>query len=176
MTLGCAPSWAEVDAACARLLAADHDTVGALSTHELRELAFERYVDEQRAALAGARARAGGRAAGAHGDVVSEDQIAKLLEALGDTEDQVARTLLAAGHRGVRGNACVCPVAKYLAANGIRVGTDEGEAAVDEDQVRIHSEDGGFGEFVDLQPNVQLFISSFDAGRYPDLELPSVTP
>jgi len=53
VTPGCAPSWAEVDTACARLLAADRDTVGWLSTHELRELAFERYVDEQRAALAG---------------------------------------------------------------------------------------------------------------------------
>lgn len=44
-----------------------------------------------------------------------------LLEALGDTEEQVAASLIERGIKGVRREPCACPIWKYLDGEGIPV-------------------------------------------------------
>ena len=85
----------------------------------------------------------------------SPARVRALLMALGDTAEDVAATLLAGGHSGDPGSACGCPVAMYLAANGIR------DVSVDGDTVSWSA------GAVSTPAGVGWFVCRFD-GEDPD--------
>ena len=80
------------------------------------------------------------------------------LEALGTTAAEVAESLRAMGVRGVRGNPCTCPIARYLGP-GWEVSGNEA-AGVDVLHYRL----------VSLPSPVRAFLRGFDGGLYPELE------
>lgn len=91
-------------------------------------------------------------------------QVADLLKGLGSTSDEVAASLLAAGHHGRRYSNCRCPLAAHLKAHGV-LGPVVCPSYVDFD-----GPDGP--DCVFLPPGAFLFREGFDAGRYPALVSP----
>lgn len=84
-----------------------------------------------------------------------------LLENLGNTSEEVAKTLYAEGVKGVRGDPCNCPVANYLRH------TLGNYWSVSEKSVYFAIG----GERAAITPRaVELFIVDFDDEMYPDLD------
>ena len=95
-------------------------------------------------------------------DITTAAQVA--LEALGDTAEKVALTLLNGGWHGPRHDSGACPIARYLEA----VLSDVIGVAVGSDEVTIHSANGITTE-VSLTPAVAGFVLAFDIGVFPKL-------
>jgi hypothetical protein len=91
---------------------------------------------------------------------------AELLEALGATRQQVAKTLFDSEDYGHRGSCGRCPVAAHLQRQlGVAV-------SVGDLEVSLHLPGGD--RRVDLPEPVAQFVARFDIGEYPllDLDLP----
>lgn len=112
---------------------------------------------------------------------LTEEDLVKALEALGDTADQVAQTLADAGCRGGRGCSENCPVANYLTSvlgahdvsvmNTIDPDDNEWCEAVVTMQTPLTAD--VFYEVATLvTPAVQEFITRFDTSvdRYPECD------
>lgn len=92
------------------------------------------------------------------------DRIADVLAELGaKSSDEIVALFRGLGVRGVPRQSRSCPVARYLSnATGeiCLVGTDTAES------IRLDAKRN------DLPDSVQVFVSAFDEGRYPDLVEP----
>lgn len=96
---------------------------------------------------------------------------AELLQALGATRQQVAKTLFDSEDYGVRGSCGHCPVAIYLHRQlGVAVSVGDVEASLHLGPNRLLN--------VDLPEAVADFVGAFDEGDYPllDLEFQSGQP
>lgn len=102
---------------------------------------------------------------------MDQGQMAKLLEELGVTPDEVAASLKAQGIQGVR-NAVrfLNPVIRYLAGR-IRVDAYGLDVRAG-DRVRLSYGDGRPKEEATVPDAVRQFLDRFNRGQYPDLELP----
>ena len=98
--------------------------------------------------------------------------VAGELRALGDTKDDVARRLDAAGVRGAANNVSDCAVAVYLSAV---VAADARVAAVlvGNDRVFVKVEGSRWYVGVPLTKPLRAFVTDFDRHRYPTLERPA---
>lgn len=90
---------------------------------------------------------------------MSEEAILTDLARLGETPEEVARALLAAGHKGWRYCPTDCPVSRYLAACGYQ-----------HDGIREYCHLEYNGRQVDLPRAVELFAMRFDQRQFPELE------
>jgi hypothetical protein len=103
------------------------------------------------------------------------DQVSGLLRTLGETADEVAGALRANGCRGFRGGNSPNPVIRYLYRRfddgtldlvyGPSLAEYEPEALV------LHLSDGRREELI-LPAPVKEFLTNFDLGLYPELQLP----
>ena len=97
--------------------------------------------------------------------------IAKL-NALGDTGNAVAVSLRKLGIKGRRDDGCACPLANYVSVCiGLTPGVPPRWITVTPGIIQISA--AAFGErevIVTTQP-WREFISNFDSGDYPDLDL-----
>lgn len=97
--------------------------------------------------------------------------LSEALAALGDTEHQVAAALAAHGCLGRPGDACRCPIARYLelAMPCGYPADDCGPAVeVEEGQVRVRVQDVGWIS-VPAPPPVGRFVNQFDWGAHGEL-------
>lgn len=101
---------------------------------------------------------------------MDQGQMAKLLDGLGATPDEVAASLQALGFQGVR-NAVrtLNPFVRYLASH-LRVDAF-GLDVMKGDRVRL-THGNGTTEETALPDAVRQFLDRFNRGQYPDLELP----
>jgi hypothetical protein len=87
-------------------------------------------------------------------DGVVVNLLQDVLDALGSTPEEIARTLQDKGIRGVRKSKCACPIAHYLQLKGFK-----------------DAEVGAFTEVSRvLSDGMRDFIYAFDRGEYPELE------
>jgi hypothetical protein len=97
-------------------------------------------------------------------------QMAKLLEVLGCTPDDVASSLQASGVRGVRNTVrFLNPIVRYVQER-IR-GDARSLDLMQGDRLRLTLGNGRKVEAFLPEP-VRLFLDAFHGGRYPELELP----
>lgn len=82
------------------------------------------------------------------------------LAALGDTAEQVAATLTAAGCTGQRHEAYECPVYRWLQSRGLPVESVVSNA--------VYLKDAPYKE-IRLPGAVRCFVSRFDRGEFPGL-------
>ncbi len=97
--------------------------------------------------------------------------LARLLAGLPDTANGIAELLLEQECRGFSDEAASCPIAAYLSRNGIvRPVVSETHAnSLASNNEKLPS---GADELdVTLPPAVAEFVSRFDAGNYPELDL-----
>lgn len=88
---------------------------------------------------------------------------AELLQALGSTRQQVAKTLFDSEDYGLRGSCGQCPVARHLERQlGFPVSVGDLEVSLHLGPNRLLN--------VDLPPAVIKFISAFDNDQYPLLD------
>ena len=100
----------------------------------------------------------------------TEEGLRSALEALGTTANAVARNLEAMGFKGCREGESNCPVANYLLASfpGVReVVVSVGSAFLYRDGQEHVEAPWPFA--------VDAFVELFDAGRFPDLEVPDAS-
>jgi hypothetical protein len=102
---------------------------------------------------------------------MDQGQMAKLLDELGATPDEVAARLKVQGIQGVR-NAVrfLNPVVRYLAGR-IRVDAF-GLDVMKGDRVRLSYGEGTPKEEVLIPDAIRQFLDRFNRGQYPELELP----
>lgn len=101
---------------------------------------------------------------------MDQGKMAKLLEELGTTPDEVAASLKANGVQGVR-NAVrfLNPVVRHVQG---RVRVDAWSLdLMQRDKLRLTFVDGRKEDTV-IPEAVRLFLDAFNRGKYPDLELP----
>lgn len=107
---------------------------------------------------------------------VGADLIRRLLQSLGRTADEIAESLRQAGIRGVRGAACRCPIYEWLdraldrhAPSGTCMFIDQVGGMI---EFRVHrcGDDYAWGS-MNVSTPVREFITAFDEGAYPDLEV-----
>ncbi len=95
-----------------------------------------------------------------------EAALAELLAGLGDTPDAVADRLRALGIKGVQGDACFCPIARFLDSDS----TPYRCAAVTDLSSIVDSPAEDYRTLQVSNPApVAEFIGRFDAGIYLDL-------
>ena len=102
---------------------------------------------------------------------MDKDQMAKLLEELGATADEVADSLKANGVRGVRNAARFLNIIVRHVQGRIRVDARSLDM-MKRDRLRLTLGNGGTVEAVLPEP-VRLFLDAFNRGEYSELELPS---
>jgi hypothetical protein len=96
--------------------------------------------------------------------------VARRLEALGGSADDVARTLRQKGVRGVRNTArFLNPIVRY--AQGA-VSDTQSIDVMQGDRMRIVFANGEKEE-VALPPTVRAFLNNFHRGAYPEMEMPN---
>ena len=88
-----------------------------------------------------------------------------LLETLPTAPDDVAAYLTLQGIRGVRSHSTHCPVAMYLRANGVAC------VSVGPGKVEFYDEEERTWRRDPLPLGCALFVSAFDAGIYPRIEI-----
>ncbi len=101
---------------------------------------------------------------------MDREQMAKLLEELGATPDEVAASLKGNGFRGVRNAARFLNILVRYAQARIRVDAWSLDM-MNRDRLRLTLGNGGTVEAVLPEP-VRLFLDAFNRGEYSDLELP----
>lgn len=102
--------------------------------------------------------------------VKSKPIIDHLLALPHDSEDDIAKALLAGGFRGVPNRACECPLAMYLKPilpddQGIAVGTEDMD-------LKCKDVDGDYYWVIPFEGELyvfQCFVKAMDAGKYPEL-------
>lgn len=96
--------------------------------------------------------------------------MAKLLEELGATADEVAASLKANGVQGIRNAARTLNIIVRHVHGRLRVDAWSLDL-MQGDKLRLTYGDGRKVETV-IPEAVRLFLDAFNQGRYPDLELP----
>lgn len=104
----------------------------------------------------------------------SDEELAVLLGTLGDTEQAVAKTLVAKNIKGRVGLTEHCPIANWLRAE---TGCEHVEVDVGDVYLR-YNRPGLFGNGFIAHPSgaVDDFIDQFDSGMHPDLIEDGATP
>ena len=102
---------------------------------------------------------------------MDQDQMAKLLEELGATQDDVAASLKANGVQGVRNAARTLNIIVRYVQGRIRVDAWSLDMMMP-GKLRLTYGDGRTAEAF-IPEAVRLFLDAFNHGRYPDLELPT---
>lgn len=108
-----------------------------------------------------------------------EDRIKAELDALGDTPDEVAKNLVAAGIKGRPTAPCDCPIANYLKSRGheevaVTSRYAYGDDVVADFQVNDDSKTT-FVPGVPLPEACRRFISRFDNDEFDELVAPPVS-
>ena len=94
----------------------------------------------------------------------AQTRLAMVLQALGDSAEDIANLLRFGGWRGRPNDVHACPLALYLRT----VVNDVTDAVVSSDQATIHTSDGDDIE-VALTSAAAGFVLAFDIGAYPEL-------
>ena len=98
------------------------------------------------------------------------DRIVAALRELGQTADDVAQSLLAAGIQGVVSNPVLCPVAQYLVQRLQDLSVCRTYVNCDGSVVTWYDEKAGRLSVDIMNPvSVDEFIDRFDGGAYPQL-------
>jgi hypothetical protein len=105
------------------------------------------------------------------GSTKRAEAVAKLLQSLGDTEEEVARSLDWAGVRGLQRDMANCPVASFLRIVGGYDNCVE-SLTVTSTTVKINIKPWWRQKLsVPLPTAVRAFVSAFDKGRFQNLVL-----
>ena len=107
--------------------------------------------------------------------LIDQAQMAKLLDLMGTTPDEVANTLKAGGVRGVRNAARFLNIIVRYIQGRIRIEARSLDmTAGDKLRMILGNVSGTFLKIeAGIPEPVRLFLDAFNRGHYPDLELPA---
>ena len=104
--------------------------------------------------------------------MIRANEVARLLQELGNTADEVALALRVKGIQGVRNTVrFLNPIVHYVQSQI----ADAGNLHVIKGETLSMNFRNGEGE-VSLPEAVKQFLAAFNSGAYPELEIPNIRP